>query len=104
VAAKKKVHRRKKQVTIPLAVVAGFMPATFRLSSDLTEVGTVKSFARVASRIFTGFDPGVPGKWEFRPMMQGTVPVLFGFLASRVATMVGVNRVIGRMGIPFLRI
>jgi len=100
VAAKKKVKRKKRQMTVSLAVVAGFMPGTLNVTSRWPRA---KDMAIEASRIFTGVDP-FSGKFNLAWMRSGLLPVALGFGISMVATRLGFNRILSRAGVPFLRI
>lgn len=90
--------RRKAKITIPLAVVAGFVPpavGVWNRRSDPTAMGNYLLSG------FTGIDNG-----RFNPaaLRNGALPVMGGFLAHKVASMVGINRAIARAGIPLIRI
>lgn len=102
----KRMHHRK-QLTVPVAVLAGFAPL----------VGTVWNGARYhgwgisdpmsatneAMAALTGFAPGKNPRFQFGRMMYGTIPIVAGILAHKIAGRLGVNHALSRMGIPFLR-
>lgn len=98
-ADKKKRRRRKKQMTIPLALVAGFVPPV----RVLVRERSLDDVLLQASMIFLGFDSSA-GRWRLDALRFGTIPVLLGFFAHGVATKIGLNRMLGRSGIPFIRI
>jgi len=96
----KKKHRRKAAMTIPLAVVAGFLPAGNKLWDNRE---SVESLTNEASKMFVGFDPR-SGNWDLEDLKFGIAPILVGFLVHRVASGLGVNRALGSARVPFLRI
>jgi len=98
--AKKNVKKKKPQMTIPIAIVAGFVPGAMSLYEARSSPET---FGRQASRIYTGFDP-VGGKYNLQDMRFGTFPIFGGFLVHKVASALGVNRALGAAKMPFLRI
>jgi len=98
--AKKKVKRRKAQMTLPLAVVAGFLPAGGKLYESR---GSVEGISNTASRIFLGFNPD-NGKWDLEDMKFGIGPILVGFMMHKIASGLGVNRALGAARVPFIRI
>lgn len=96
-------RHHKPGMTIPIAVVAGFMPAVngvWNRRSSLTEISNFLFSS------FTGITPGATGVsgFSFANMMPGLIPVIAGFVAHGLASKLGVNRAIARAGIPFIRI
>lgn len=99
--ARKGSHRRR-PMTLPIAVVAGMLPGLANMWGGF-QAGGVEGAAQTATVIYTGLDPAT-GQWNFAWMGRGTIPILVGVLVHRIASMVGINRAIGRAGIPFVRI
>jgi len=99
----KKKHRRKPQATLPLAVVAGFIPPARIILAESQGGRGIEGGAVAASRIFLGFDSNT-GIWDFRQLQFGFGPILMGFAIHRVAAMVGINRALASARIPFIRI
>lgn len=97
---RKKSHRRSKKITIPLAVVAGFLPGALRLKNHMT---SFQDFGQEASRIFLGYTPS-DGTFKPQLMTYGTLPIVIGFVAHYAANKFGLNRVLARANIPFIRI
>ena len=101
-ARTKRTHRRA-GFTLPIAVVAGFVP----LVTDI--VNTVKSggWQSVGDVIvgdFIGYHP-TTGQWNFADVKDGLVPIGLGILVHKfVGGMLGVNRYLGRARIPIIRI
>lgn len=100
--AKKRRSGRKK-MTIPLAVVAGFAPATVGTFSAF-QAGGAEAGARELSRSMLGYDFG-SGAFNFGWMWSGLFPVLMGAFVSRfVGGAMGVNRKLASMGVPLIRL
>lgn len=97
-----KKRRRKNSTTLPLAVVAGlvaglYTPATYLMSGD------IKNTMRFTSRNYTGYDP-MEGRFYAGDIKKGLVPLMVGGVIHKVAGKIGINRVIGKAGVPFIRI
>lgn len=94
-------HRRVK-MTIPMGIVAGFVP----LSISVWNVRD-QGFAQIGSTLskrLTGYDPET-AKWNFADMRCGTLAIIGGFLVHwLVGSKLGINRMLGRTGIPLIRI
>lgn len=91
---------RKARTTIPIAVVAGFIPpvlGVWNRRSSATEMGNF------IMEGFTGWSPGT-NSWSFANLRLGMLPVVAGFLAHMVAGKLGINRVLARANIPLIRI
>lgn len=103
-----KRHFRKAKTTIPLAIVAGFVPGAMSIYAH--RGNGIEGMAAEASRVFLGYAStnkyGYNDSIGFHPYLlsYGTGPVLAGFLAHWIASKTGVNRMIARSGIPFIRI
>jgi len=99
----KKKHRRKPQATLPLAVVAGFIPPARIILAESQGGRGIEGGAVAASRIFLGYDSNT-AVWDFRQLQFGFGPILMGFGIHKVAQMVGINRALAAARIPFIRI
>lgn len=100
--AKKKTHHRATKLTIPLTVVAGFAP----LAWHMHEGWKARGFAGVAREItvgLTGYDAD-SNTWNIMNMKYSLFPILAGFASHYVANRLGVNRVLARARVPFVRI
>lgn len=101
------MHHRKKQFTIPLAIVAGFASPLGRTYSHFQGYGLMGPEGAIGefSRIMIGvnpFDSQVAFQgWRLK---YGLYPVLAGLLIHKVASMVGANRMLANAGIPLIRI
>jgi len=98
----KKKHRKKPQMTMPLAVVAGFLPPARTIYLE-QQAGGVQGGISAASRIFLGYDARI-AKWDFDQLKYGFGPILMGFGIHKIAQIVGINRALGAARIPFIRI
>jgi len=98
----KKKHHRRPRATLPLAVVAGFLPAG-RIIYRESLAGGIEGGVAATSRIFLGYD-STNSVWDFRQLQFGFGPVIMGFGIHKLAQMMGVNRALGAARIPFLRI
>ena len=101
-AAKKRVHRRR-QTTIPLAVVAGFVPLAKDVWSGYKASGLSGAQHYLVGGI-TGYDSNT-GKLNLPwALSHFWGPVAIGVVAHKLAGRLGVNRALSRAGVPFLRV
>jgi len=98
----KKKHRRKARATLPLAVVAGFVPPARIINAEFQANG-FEGGAAAASRIFIGYDSST-AQWDFQQLQYGFGPILVGFAIHKIAAMAGINRALAAAKIPFIRI
>lgn len=90
--------RRARKMTLPVAVVAGFMPAVvgvWNRRNSVTEIGNY---------LQSGFTGVSNGQFNFANLRQGLIPVAAGFIAHMVAGRLGINRAIAQARIPLIRI
>ena len=99
---KAKKKNRRSKFTLPLAVVAGFAPGASRTIGHFQN-GGVQGGLNELSRIYIGYDRD---SGQFQPWLlrYGLYPVVAGVLIHKVAGLLGVNRMLARAGIPFIRI
>jgi hypothetical protein len=93
----------KPKMTIPLAIVGGFVPMGVDLVSAF-KVGGIPAALGHVSLCTTGYDPA-DGLWK--PMFAVKTlygPLLLGTIVHKVAGGLGINRMLARMGIPLVRI
>lgn len=109
-ARNKKRWYHKPKMTIPLAIVAGFIPGVSNVVTHFKNDG-IEGAGAEASRIFLGYAStnkyGYNDKIGFHPYLlkYGTLPVVAGFMAHwLIGGKLGVNRMLGRMGIPLVRL
>lgn len=97
-----RIKSRAKKMTLPLAVVGGFLPGATAVVTTGTTSGWM-SAGRTAGVIYTGYDY-TTGKWSMGNMKLGLMPLAIGVLIHKAAGMLGINRAIAATGIPFIRI
>ena len=109
-AKAKKKHRKSRTPSVSLAVVGGFAPGVGKLwyhfrNPSLHGAGNGFEAAGIeASRIYAGYDPR-DGSFNMAWMGLGTFPILIGALVHKfVGGRLGVNRMLGASGIPFIRL
>lgn len=99
--SRKGIHR-KKRFTVPVAVILGFMPLVGKAVSDVQAGGWSNLRATVPALI--PYDP-VNRRIDFSQMGLGTYPIIAGILAHKIiGGILGVNRVLSRAGVPWIRI
>lgn len=102
-AKKGKAKRHSKPgFTLPVAVVAGFLPLGMRAVAGWKE-GGLEGASHQLIMGTTGYDHREQ-KFRFPAMAQGLGPILAGIMVHKLAGRLGVNRAIARAGVPFLRI
>lgn len=105
---KPKQKRGKSKMTLPLAVVAGFVPLGYTTFKhwQWNGMGGEEGAADVFVRSLTGFSPNTAyGRvWEFKRLMWGLMPILGGLAVHKIAGRLGVNRALASAGIPIIRI
>jgi len=94
-----KKHRGGNKMTLPLAVVGGFMPTVtgvWNNRSSVTAVGDYLKGAYVGLDSSNNFNPSL--------MRGGLMPAAVGFIVHMIAGRLGINRAIARAGVPFIRV
>lgn len=100
-ARTKKHHRRGKGITFPIAVVAGFIPAAVDLWG---KKDNPMALGNEASRIFLGWDYW-DANFDLQRMKWGTLPIIIGLLVHKfVGGKLGINKMLARSGVPFIRL
>jgi hypothetical protein len=99
-----RIHRTKK-MTIPLAIVAGALP----LATDVwNHRDNLEAMSYTAVKDLTGYKlPGRygDGQFNFSETKKGLLPILAGMAIHKVVGgYFGLNRLLGSMGIPVVRI
>ncbi len=100
---RKNPGRRRGGMTLPLATIAGFGPLVANVIGGFRVGGAEKAFDNLsASMTGYSFQAGI---WSPRYALQwGIGPILLGAFVSKLASKLGVNRALGRAGVPFLRV
>jgi len=103
---KTKNRRSKRKMTIPLAVVAGFLPLGVDVYNSI-KGQRPQDIPNTIVNDLTGFnivDPYHP-QWQFAGLKRGLVPIVTGLAIHKfVGGSLGINRMLGNAGIPFIRI
>lgn len=91
--------RAKAKMTIPLAVVAGFVPVAVGVWNRRSSGQAISDYLQSS---FTGI--GTDGKFNVANLRTGLMPIAAGFIVHKIAGMLGVNKAIARARIPLVRI
>lgn len=97
----KKVHHRS-NTTVPIAVVGGFLAGLIE-PAQLIQQGQFQAAGESVVRSYTGYDIA-SGSFNAQYLWKGFAPLFLGFIVHGLASKLGVNRALGRAGIPFLRV
>lgn len=100
-----RVGHRAKKMTLPVSLVAGFVPIGSRLftSAKLLAKGDYDGAGRYASLYIAGWDVN---DRKFRPsaIVNQWAPLLAGVVMHKAANRLGINRAIAAAGIPVIRL
>ena len=99
----KRAHRRAAKTTVPLAVLAGFVPLTKDVWGGYKSGGAAGAGHYLVGDI-TGYDSNTGGFNVPWALNHFWLPVGAGILVHKVASRLGVNRALGRAGVPFIRV
>jgi hypothetical protein len=99
----RRAGRRAKHMTLPLAVVGGFVPMGTDIISAY-KVGGVSAALGHVSLCTTGYDPA-DNKWKPMFAVQKLYgPLLLGAIVHKAANRLGINRMLSSMGVPLIRV
>lgn len=99
---KKTRTRRKRNFTIPIAPVVGFIPYVQEIRR-VWKYGGMRDVAKIAPKVL-GWD-GFTNQWHIKYIGHvGGWSIVAGFLVHTIANRLGINRMIARAGIPIIRI
>lgn len=88
--------------TLPLAAVAGFVPLGLNVYNG-AKTGGINGAGFELVRGTTGYN-WQAGRMEWPALVRGLGPIVAGFMVHKLASKLGVNRALGKAGIPFIRI
>jgi len=91
--------RSKARFTLPVAIVAGFIPPLVGVWNRRNSGTAIGDYLKGA---FIGLDSA--GNFNPALLKSGLMPVVLGMIMHMVASRFGVNRALGRAGIPFIRV
>lgn len=94
--------RRRAKTTIPVAVIAGFMPLAGRAITGYQGNGLYGVGDGILSGLtgYSTFDK----KWHPDIMAANVGPIVAGFAVHWAAGKFGINRALARAGVPLLRL
>lgn len=101
--AKKSTKRRsRKSFTLPVAAMipiayVGYNAALYAINQS-PQVALEKT-----TKWFTGYSLET-GKWSWQNLKFGLFPIAGGLIVHKVASKLGVNRMLGQAGIPWIRV
>jgi hypothetical protein len=101
-AAKRTLRHKSKGMTIPLAAVAGFVPLA-SISLKAYKEGGLEAVAPTMCSVLTGYEPRNKS-FNIMYMKDGTIPIIGGLLVHKLASKLGINRMLAQAGVPLLRI
>jgi hypothetical protein len=100
--AKSKGKHKKPGFTISVSTIAGFVPLVLNVRDGYRFQGW-EGAGREAVVGITGYDTRA-NKWSPEPIVKVMGPVLAGMLIHKLANKLGINRMIAKSGIPYIRI
>ena len=92
----------KRKMTIPLAVVAGFVPMALH-TYDQYKINGVQGAGGAIVAGITGYQYKTKN-FDFGNLNYGLWPILGGLFVHKLANRLGVNRMLAGSGIPLVRI
>lgn len=101
----RRVRRGASKMTIPVAPIAGIAGALSPAINAALQgkfAGPDSALSWATTRL-TGYNDQT-GQWSYQEMLNGWKPIVAGFLAHKLAGMLGVNAALGRAKIPLLRV
>ncbi len=100
---RRRARRKNPGFTLPLATIAGFAPLVANVLGGFRVGGAEKAMDNLSAGM-TGYSFQT-GIWSPRYALQwGIGPILMGAFVSKLAGKLGINRLLGRAGLPFLRV
>jgi len=98
----KRARHKAAGMTLPLAVVAGFIPLAMSGLAGFKE-GGVEGLGHQLAMGTTGYDHR-EHKFRGGALVNGLGPILLGIMVHKFAGKMGINRAIAGAGVPFVRI
>jgi len=89
--------------TVPIGIIAGLLPGVTRTFATFQANGA-QAASNEALAIYSGYDPATR-VWSIQNMAFGLLPLFAGLALHRfVGGGLGINRILGRSRVPFLRL
>lgn len=102
-ATRRIARRHSRAPTLPLAAMAGFVPAATYAYLDYKAGGPQLMASGLCARL-TGFNPA-DNRFHTELLWQGIIPIGLGILAHKyIGNKLGVNRALANAGVPLLRL
>lgn len=101
--ARTKSYRQSKKMTLPVTVVAGFLPGFIRAWDDSGKGSNISQGFKSLVFMYTGYNMAT-NKFDVYGLKYGLLPVVLGFAIHKVAGVLGVNRMLTRARVPFIRV
>lgn len=98
----KKRARRRNRFTLPAAIMIPMAQLGIGLVSNTQKMG-IKDATAVLGRQLTGYDAR-DHKFHMDGLRAGLFPLMMGWGVHKIATVTGLNRALGRAGVPWVRI
>lgn len=99
---RKKASRRRNGIKLPVAVILGFMPLVAKATNDV-QTGGFQGLRNTVSALVP-YDVNTR-RVTFEYLHMGLWPIVAGFLVHKiVGGYFGLNRALGNMGLPWVRI
>lgn len=92
---------------IPLAIVSGFVPAVAEVFREAKASGWERALKSQVPKSFMMYnpDPGANPRFGLAYANQGVGPILLGLIVHKViGGMLGVNRALGNLRVPLIRL
>jgi len=83
---------------LPVAVIAGLVPG-FSWSLEAIQAGNWQGAGERLMLAYAGIKPS-PFSFTTGYLGKGLYPLMFGYLVHTLATRFGVNRALGKLGLP----
>lgn len=96
--------RKGTKFTLPVAAILGFAPLAYWAKTDFKSEG-LNGLRKTAETIIPFDISGTHGGGFMAHKLQyGLYPIIGGLFVHKLAGMLGVNRMLSRAGIPFIRL
>lgn len=102
--AKKRISRRVRGMTLPVAVLAGFAPLIGDTIYHVQHSGGVGTVPHTLAWHLAGINTWDNNQFDFGRLLKGWAPIVGGVVLHKVANRLGINRALAGAGIPFIRI
>lgn len=99
--SKKNGNGHKPKFSLPVAVILGFMPLIGQIVNAVKTAGF--QGLRDVVPMIVPYDPQTR-RISFSWLPYGLYPIIAGILVHKFAGMVGINRTLSRIGLPWVRI